>query len=69
MEENLKQNDTDIIKIAFVGPESTGKSTLASQLAKEFNTSFIPEFARNYLQKKWDSKKKSNGAPMLSSFL
>ena len=57
MEENLKQNDTDIIKIAFVGPESTGKTTLASQLAKEFNTSFIPEFARNYLQEKWDSKK------------
>jgi nicotinamide riboside kinase len=55
MEENLKQQDTEIIKIAFVGPESTGKTTLASQLAEEFNTNWIPEFARDYLQKKWDT--------------
>lgn len=57
MEENLKQEPTEIIKIAFVGPESTGKTTLASQLAQEFNTSWIPEFARDYLQEKWDLKK------------
>ena len=57
MEENLKQEPTEIIKIAFVGPESTGKTTLASQLAEEFNTNWIPEFARDYLQEKWNSKK------------
>lgn len=56
MEEHLKQEHTEIIKIAIVGPESTGKTTLASQLAEEFNTIWIPEFARNYLQEKWDSK-------------
>lgn len=56
MEENLKQEPTEIIKIALVGPESTGKTTLASQLAKEFNTTWIPEFARDYLQDKWNSK-------------
>ena len=38
MEEHLKQEHTEIIKIAIVGPESTGKTTLASQLAEEFNT-------------------------------
>jgi len=57
MEENLKQEPTEIIKIAFVGPESTGKTTLASQLAEEFDTNWIPEFARDYLQKKWDTNK------------
>jgi nicotinamide riboside kinase len=56
MEENLKQLQSEIIKIAMVGPESTGKTTLASQLAKEFNTTWIPEFARDYLQDKWDLK-------------
>ncbi|MEC4003265.1 DUF4301 family protein [Flavobacterium sp. SUN052] len=56
MEENLKQEPTEIIKIAFVGPESTGKTTLASQLAQEFSTTWIPEFARDYLQEKWNVK-------------
>lgn len=55
MEENLKQQHTEIIKIAMYGPESTGKTTLASQLANEFNTIWIPEFARNYLQEKWNA--------------
>lgn len=37
-----------ITKIAVVGPESTGKSTMAKYLAKEFNTICIPEYARYY---------------------
>lgn len=37
-----------IIKIAVVGPESTGKSMLASQLAEAFDTIYIPEYAREY---------------------
>lgn len=36
------------IKIAVVGPESTGKSTMAKFLAKEFNTNCVPEYARYY---------------------
>lgn len=36
-------------KIVIIGPESTGKSTLCKQLAKHFNTSWCPEFAREYL--------------------
>ena len=56
MEENLKQLQSEIIKIALYGPESTGKTTLANQLADEFNTIWIPEFARDYLQHKWNSK-------------
>lgn len=55
MEENLKQQPTDIIKIALYGPESTGKTTLAKQLAQHFQTVWIEEFARDYLQKKWDN--------------
>jgi nicotinamide riboside kinase len=60
MEENLKQLQfpgNDIIKIAIYGPESSGKTTLSQQLADHFNTVWTPEFARDYLQKKWNSKK------------
>ena len=58
MEENLKQQHTDIIKIALFGPESTGKTTLAKQLAGHFDTVWAPEFARDYLQQKWDASGK-----------
>lgn len=36
-------------KVVVLGPESTGKSTLCSQLAKHYKTSWVPEFAREYL--------------------
>ncbi len=39
------------LKIAFTGPESTGKSSLSSLVAKELNGLYIPEFAREYLEK------------------
>ncbi len=35
-------------KIAVVGPESTGKSTMANYLAKELGTVCVPEYARYY---------------------
>jgi NadR type nicotinamide-nucleotide adenylyltransferase len=39
-----------IAKIAITGPESTGKSMLAEQLAARFQTVWVPEFAREYLE-------------------
>lgn len=36
-------------RIAIVGPESTGKTTLAEQLAKHYKTLWVPEYAREYL--------------------
>jgi NadR type nicotinamide-nucleotide adenylyltransferase len=40
-----------IKKIVVIGPESTGKSTLCEQLAQVFQTTWCPEFAREYLMK------------------
>ncbi len=40
-----------IKKIAITGPESTGKSALAQALAQRFQTTWVPEFAREYLKK------------------
>ncbi|MDB5121407.1 MAG: ATP-binding protein [Sphingobacteriales bacterium] len=38
----------NIIKIAVVGPESTGKSTISAQLANFYQTVWVPEYAREY---------------------
>jgi len=37
------------VKIVVTGAESTGKTTLASDLAKYYHTTFVTEFARDYL--------------------
>jgi NadR type nicotinamide-nucleotide adenylyltransferase len=39
------------IRIAITGPESTGKTTLAKQLAEHFSGQYISEFAREYVEK------------------
>ena len=44
-------------KIVIIGPESTGKSTLAEHLAEHYKTVWCPEFAREYLL---DNKKGNN---------
>lgn len=36
-------------KVVIIGPESTGKSTLCEQLAQHYETTWCPEFAREYL--------------------
>lgn len=38
------------MKIAVVGPESTGKSEMTKRLAREFNTLFVPEYSRYYCE-------------------
>jgi len=40
-----------ILKIAVTGPESTGKSMLAEELAVHYNTVFVPEYAREYIDR------------------
>lgn len=38
-----------MLKVAVTGPESTGKSWLASKLAVYYGCLWVPEFARTYL--------------------
>ena len=46
-----KATKNKVIKIAIVGPESTGKSTLAAFLAVQFQTIWVKEYARAYCEK------------------
>ena len=59
MEEKLKQQPSNCIKVVLFGPESTGKTTLSRQLAKHYNSVWVPEYAREYLQNKWNNERKT----------
>ena len=39
-------------KVGIIGPESSGKSTLARYLAKRYNGVLVPEYAREYVEQK-----------------
>ncbi|TKD65365.1 AAA family ATPase [Flavobacterium sp. ASW18X] len=58
MEEQLKQQPSNLLKVVLFGPESTGKTTLSKGLAAHYNTKWVPEYAREYLQNKWDKEQK-----------
>ena len=44
----IENPKSEIKKIAIVGPESTGKSTMSAFLADHYHTVWVPEFARDY---------------------
>ena len=39
-----------MFKVGIIGPESTGKSSLARYLAKRYNGVYVPEYAREYIE-------------------
>jgi nicotinamide riboside kinase len=51
------------LRILLLGPESTGKTTLAQQLAAHFRSAWAPEFVRAYLEGKRHAA--SLGAPAM----
>ena len=40
------------MKIGLIGPESSGKSTLARYLANRYNGIYVPEYGRTFLEQK-----------------
>ena len=59
MEKELRQENINLLKIVLFGPESTGKTTLSIQLAKHYNTVWVQEYARPYLQKVWNQERRT----------
>ncbi|MFT4673524.1 MAG: HTH-type transcriptional repressor of NAD biosynthesis genes [Saprospiraceae bacterium] len=53
MEKRSRQAPSSCLKIVLFGPESSGKTTLTKQLATYFNTLWLPEYMRTYLEHKW----------------
>ena len=59
MEEIPLQQPSNCVKVVLFGPESTGKTTLAQQLARHYHSIWVPEYAREYLQDKWNNERKT----------
>ena len=59
MEEKYKQKPSNCVKVVLFGPESTGKTTLSRHLARHYNSVWVPEYAREYLQNKWNNERKT----------
>ena len=59
MEKTLKQQPADCIKVVIFGPESTGKTTLSRHLARYYNSVWVPEYAREYLQNVWNNERRT----------
>ena len=59
MEKKLTQKPINLVKVVLFGPESSGKTTLSRQLARHYNTVWAPEYAREYLQNKWNKERKT----------
>ena len=41
-----------MMRIGIIGPESTGKTTLAKELAEKYHGTYVPEYAREYVERK-----------------
>jgi len=52
----IQHTHKSVTKIAILGAESTGKTTLCRDLAAHFGSLWVPEYMRTYLQAKWDNE-------------
>lgn len=47
-------------RVCVFGPESTGKTTLAERLAARFGTTWVPEYARGFLERRGGKLERSD---------
>ncbi len=52
----IQHTSKSVIKVAVLGAESTGKTTLCRDLAEHFGSPWVPEYMRTYLQDKWNQQ-------------
>ncbi len=52
----VQRTPDSVITVAILGAESTGKTTLCRDLAEYFDSLWVPEYMRTYLQAKWNQQ-------------
>ncbi|MBP6335063.1 MAG: ATP-binding protein [Bacteroidia bacterium] len=43
--------EESMLRVALIGPESSGKTSLCKLLSAHYNTAFVPEYSRSYVEK------------------
>ena len=56
-----------MFKVGIIGPESTGKSTLARYLARKYKGTYVPEYARTYVEQLMANGRTANGESWTNS--
>ncbi|SRR5258705_7826211 len=46
----MEKSKANVSRVALIGPESTGKTTLCMQLAQYYKTGWVPEYARTFME-------------------
>lgn len=52
--EHSSNQSSQLKKVVLFGPESTGKTTLAKMLADYYQEPWVPEYMREFLERKWE---------------
>ncbi|MEK6200221.1 MAG: ATP-binding protein [Psychrobacter sp.] len=52
----IQHTPKSVINVAVLGAESTGKTTLCRDLAAHFDSPWVSEYMRTYLQAKWNDE-------------
>lgn len=55
-----------MFKVGIIGPESSGKSTLARYLAKRYKGTYVPEYARTYVEQLMDERKTDDWTSLIT---
>jgi NadR type nicotinamide-nucleotide adenylyltransferase len=59
MAKRNSKKDSSLLKVVLIGPESTGKTTLAKALSENFNTTWVEEYCRDFALEKWNKYRKN----------
>jgi NadR type nicotinamide-nucleotide adenylyltransferase len=62
-----RRDDCDggrVIRVVLTGSESTGKTTLADQLARHYDADLVPEFVRSYAEERGGAIEFSDHGPI-----
>ena len=62
--ESLSSDSASLVRVVLTGSESTGKTSLAGELARHYATEMVPEFVRSFAEQKGTTLSFSDHGPI-----